>query len=305
MLTKNNEKTIKKTIESIICDEVRIIVGDLGSEDATVSICKKHNIEVFNFRETPRNEIRKVLASKHSGAGFWIEPWEELEDVGQIKQFKGQIGFATIIKNGMVSFEERIWNGPVSFINPIFEKIDCKKSEITRIKIFSNGELDKLESIKELDNWSLKDPLSYKPIYYKACIELSLGKYEEFLKNADCYFFLNQTNDDPSIMMRYYYAMVYLIHKKSHRPALQNLNVCLSKRPLMAEAWCLTGDVFYHLLRKFDFAKEFYENAIILGAKRLSSDKMPMDVEKYRIYPEKMIESCNSLLKSPYLVSSK
>ncbi len=89
-------------------------------------------------------------------------------------------------------------------------------------------------------------------------------------------------------MTRYYYAMVKLT-QKAHKPALQNLNLCLCAKPLMAEFWCLMGDVYFYLLGKPDSAKEFYENAIVLGARRLQSDRWPMDFSKYRKYPERML----------------
>ena len=90
-------------------------------------------------------------------------------------------------------------------------------------------------------------------------------------------------------------------HKKRVKPALQNLNLCLCAKPLMAEFWCLTGDVYYHLLHDFKKAKQFYHNAIVLGHHRLKSDKWPMDITKYNTYPSKMIESCDELLKSTKL----
>ncbi len=110
----------------------------------------------------------------------------------------------------------------------------------------------------------------------------------------------------PSIMNRYYYALICLQKTTKVKPTLQNLSVCLSVKPLMAEFWCLLGDVYYHRLRKFDFAKEFYENAILLGSRRLKLDKWPMDVSKYKDYPEKMINSCNKIIeaKSFYTSSS-
>jgi hypothetical protein len=98
-------------------------------------------------------------------------------------------------------------------------------------------------------------------------------------------------------MTRYYYAFVQLTQKRAVRPTLQNLNICLCLKPLMAEFWCLSGDVYYHILSQFELAKEFYENALILGSKRLNDDIWPMDVSKYKKYPTMMIDSCDKILK--------
>ena len=69
-------------------------------------------------------------------------------------------------------------------------------------------------------------------------------------------------------------------------------------KPIMAEYWCVLGDVYYHLAGDYDRAKRFYRNAIILGQKRKEDDMWPVELSKYNTYPEKMIKSCEELLKS-------
>jgi hypothetical protein len=62
----------------------------------------------------------------------------------------------------------------------------------------------------------------------------------------------------------------------------------------MAEFWCLLGDIHYSLLKEYDKAYSFYDNAIFLGKKRLKSDLWPMEISKYSDYPEEMKKSCNN-----------
>ena len=62
--------------------------------------------------------------------------------------------------------------------------------------------------------------------------------------------------------------------------------------------------MIYHLLKKFHQAKDFYENALILGKRRLATDKWPMDISKYGAYPKKMIESCDKIIESHSTYSS-
>jgi hypothetical protein len=81
--------------------------------------------------------------------------------------------------------------------------------------------------------------------------------------------------------------------------------ICLSANVLMAEFWCLLGDAFYKL-NKYAKAYSLYENAIILGERRLKSDPWPMDIPKYKSYPRKMIQSCKELLEGEkFLIGSK
>jgi cytochrome c-type biogenesis protein CcmH/NrfG len=97
-------------------------------------------------------------------------------------------------------------------------------------------------------------------------------------------------------MARYYLALVQGIIHNEVKEALQNIILCLSENVLMAEFWCLLGDIFIKL-DKFDYAVAFYENAILLGSRRLKLDTWPMQISKYQEYPNKMIEECNKLIQ--------
>ena len=56
---------------------------------------------------------------------------------------------------------------------------------------------------------------------------------------------------------------------------------------------------------KFEKAFHFYENAKFLGSRRLKNDDWPFDIDKYKIHPEKMMESCKNILQNSkqYLIS--
>ena len=300
MLTKNNGQTIRASFESLAALKPRFMVADLGSTDDTLSICKQFKAEVHPMRETPRNTARNRLAElAQTDRLFWLEPWEAvIGGLTALKNFRGQHAYAAILQGKVLSHDVRLWNGKAQFVNPVYERLDVPKSTQSGVQIFSKGGLDLEDAASIIQKWKASDPLSAQPYYYHACVLMAQGQYDEFLKMADQYLFMDKSNAISVIMTRYYYAMVSLIHKRAYKPALQNLNMCLCARPLMAEFWCLMGDVYYHLLHRFDHAKEFYENALILGARRLRTDPVPMDIPKYREYPTKMIESCEQILKS-------
>lgn len=64
----------------------------------------------------------------------------------------------------------------------------------------------------------------------------------------------------------------------------------------MAEFWCLTADIHYHLRGAMRVAEGLYENAVILGGHRSLEDRWPMDLSKYKDYPERMMDSCQQLI---------
>lgn len=297
LLTKNNETTIEKSLISLKPLNCHIVAVDRGSKDGTISICEKYGIEVVRVPFMNRCEARNHIISQ--GWQMYLEPWEILTMGHQsIKSAKYGAYYMTVVRDGIVAKEVRLWNGPYKFINPVFEYLKVETNQVLEAVIYSKGGLDQVDTLQGIELWKSKDPLSHEPFYYQACFLLSEGKYDEFIKISDYYMFLNKKQSISATMNRYYYALVHVVHKKKAKPAIQNLVLCLCANPLMAEFWCLAGDAYYHLLNNFDKAKSFYENAIILGRHRLRNDKWPMEIAKYKSYPEKMIKSCEEILKS-------
>lgn len=289
IVTKNNSRTIQKTLESIKADE--ILVADLGSEDDTIAICESLGALVFSV-DRPRHEARNLLVEKGSeGWNFFIEPWEFWLQ-GSVEGCQSTSCNVTIMHNKLLAKEQRFWQGrEVRFKNPVYERIDGNCQSDNGIIFYSSGR-DYQEAMEIILRWKQERPTAISPWYYEACTLLAQGRWESFLSVSEHYMSLDPSTSMSAIMNRYYYAMGQLLYCKKVRPALQNLSICLAERPLMAEFWCLMGDVFYHLLKDWKKAQEFYENAMILGKKRLKNDVWPMDLTKYKSYPEKMVDSC-------------
>ena len=121
ILTKNNQKTLPKTIESLGHCE-KIIINDIGSSDGTKAIAKK--LELVLSPKIPRNIARNKTAS-NKGLNFMIEPWE-IVIKGHKPSIKGKYGYVSIIENNSIRKEIRYWKDNATFINPVFEKIDAK-----------------------------------------------------------------------------------------------------------------------------------------------------------------------------------
>jgi glycosyltransferase involved in cell wall biosynthesis len=285
-------------LESVLFLKPKIVVVDYGSVDKTLSICEEFKAKIIPVSGVARNEAR-MLASNESGWNLWIEPWEILlKKIDIDKIAGGDFGYVRIIQNNILNWEIRLWNKKCDIINPVFETIETKqKIDFTTGVLSSHGGSNIFENAGLLEEWMSSDPLSKSPHYYKCCLLLSEGKYDEFIEMSKHYLFLDKTNSVSSLMIRYYLSIVFLTQKKMVVPTLQNINICLCKKPLMAEFWCVLGDVYYHLINNFYYAKEFYENAIILGSKRLDKDIFPMDIKKYKKYPRSMIDSCNKILE--------
>lgn len=216
------------------------------------------------------------------------------------QDWQPQTGRCMVVQNQIFSKELRIWNKKdgFQFVNPIFEYLNGDVENCLNVVFISSGQTPNPEDLQAIQRWKSSNPTASDPYYYETTLLMSLGLYDEFLRASEYYMFLEPKQSRSTTMNRYYYAMVQLLHKKKVKPVLQNINLCLCHNTLMAEFWCLIGDVHYHLLKQFSVAKEFYENAMILGSRRLQNDDWPMDISKYQDYPLKMIESCEKISSS-------
>jgi glycosyltransferase involved in cell wall biosynthesis len=300
ILTKNNEKTIKNSLTSAKNTGAKLFLADLGSTDKTTEICEKNGVPFERFIDLPHDQVRNILAEKSKTK--WqmrLDPWETIiRGYKELNNLTEPAYYCSIIENGKSLRKEiRIWDKErIKHTNPVFEMINYKTESELNLVLSSSGHFD-FNYIKScLEKWKNSKPFISQPVYYESCILLSEGNYEEFLKRSEHYMILDNSRSMSSVMNHYYYALVQVIYKKNTKKAMQNINLCLSEKPLMAEFWCLQGDICYHLLREFKKAKIFFENAILLGSRRLKSDKWPLEIEKYKEYPEKMIKSCDSIL---------
>lgn len=82
ILTKNNEKTLAKCLDSIIPLESNIIVADLGSSDSTLEILNEYKIkhvkiDFVNDYSKIRNDLVESTTTEWQ---FYIDPWETLDN---------------------------------------------------------------------------------------------------------------------------------------------------------------------------------------------------------------------------------
>ena len=109
LLTKNNSKTIEKTLDSISFAD-RILIADLGSTDNTVAICEAKGAIVERM-DRPRNEARNALIAEGSeGWNFMIEPWEVFtQGHNVIDVCSAFMAYGTILRDKTVAKELRFW----------------------------------------------------------------------------------------------------------------------------------------------------------------------------------------------------
>ncbi|RDJ35458.1 MAG: hypothetical protein DWQ19_11625 [Crenarchaeota archaeon] len=297
-MTKNNESTIEKCLSSV--DGLgKIIIVDLGSNDKTLDICKRSGCEIFSEKNAHN---RSNLRNKYlkNNWNLYLQPYEFLteghEEILEITTTHEPHSFLfKVVQDTIITKEIRLWNKQLEFTNPIYEKVQDKDAlETESVALISNQhKIDFKNYLDIITQWKAQKPLAVEPYYYHALTLLLLGNYKEFVDLAEYYLFRDQETQ-ASIMMRYHLAMVQAYQFDEFNKAIKNILFCILMKPNMAEFWCLLGDIHY-ILKSYGQAREFYENAMILGSQRYQSDRWPIDVVKYKKHPLSMMESINKL----------
>jgi glycosyltransferase involved in cell wall biosynthesis len=301
IIAKNNEKHIERCLESLKnIPDTEILLADLGSQDQTINISKKYDCQVVRAEEGDRDKIRNALIKKSKpGWMLYLYPDEALTSGKDtlIKAISGgpDVYRIRILRGDILTKETRLWHSQLglSFTNPVYENVQYSKlPSLLGTVICGELKLDYSWTLAKLHVWKKSIPTAREPYYYLALFYLSLGRYDEFLNYANHYFFQSKKEDDYTILLRYYLAQVEIKVKKNHNAGSRHLLSCLASRPLMAEFWCLLGDMF---LARNDIkrAKAFYENALVLGKWRDFSDDFFVEVSKYEDYPIMTLERLN------------
>ena len=296
ILIQNNENTIEKCIKSLLkYNFIDIDVININSTDKTISICNDYKIDVKVVNNIKNySEIRNNFLSKYKNKYcLLIQPYEHLLFNENFNNFNEDKYTFKCIQNTVFTKEVRLFNRTYKFKNPIFEFISLEDSVDTNFTIYSDLTNYKIYNSKEIINqWKELEPLNFDPYYYECFIALSENDFLKF-KNLCEYCLSINKKDKTSLLLRYYLSMINLHCFNDINNANSNILNCISQKPEMSEFWCLLGDIFYKI-KDFSRAKEFYENAIIIGKKR-KFDELPLDISKYKEYPEKMINIINPI----------
>lgn len=303
LVARNNEATVEQTLESLLPLNADILVADIGCKDQTINICSRYKATVVRLSlNEDLSQVRNRLAqTSKSKWNLYLEPWETIigghQAILDVMKYPAAAYKLSIFQGDVVTKQTRLWHTDIGckFVNPVFETIPGNAKEIAAY-IATLPHQDEL-TVPLVEKWLARSPLATEPIYYMACAHLSSKNWDSFLNFAELY--LHQENGDGMsvYMARYYSAMVKCYIKKEYHKAVHILLPCLLKCPMMAEFWCLLADVYY-AAKEYERAKAFYENAIILGSRRLKDDGWPMEISKYQEYPTKMMEACDKIRQS-------
>lgn len=296
IIVQNDEQHIENCIKSLMRynDLFKFDIINVCSTDKTLEICNDYKLHVTHIENIKDySKVRNDNLKKYKNDFFmYLHPYEKLiYDENFINILKNKNCYLFKVVQGTVLTKEvRLWNSKsIKFENPVYEKLNEKQGIQTNFVIASNVTNYKINNSKTIINeWKKREPLRYEPYYYEAFELLKEKDYLNFKNVAEHYLFLDK-NSKSSTIMRYYLSLIQLHCFNDINSANSNIIKCILKKPLMAEFWCLLGDIFYKI-NDFQRAIEFYDNAIILGSQRKENDDYPLDIVKYKEYPNSMLK---------------
>jgi tetratricopeptide (TPR) repeat protein len=260
----------------------------------------KSKYEVIEFQEGNYGaDLNKLIDHAKSDWIFYIKDNETIVQMDNLDCLDDSAIYGVqILQDDIIIKEPRLWNKKtkINFKNPIFEKLNARPSKFLDIILYQEKVNDD-RVLKMLELWKKSSPMALDPYYYKAFYALGNKNFKEFKSLITHYLFNFRVNDVSCVIARYYLALVQGLVDNNTDEAINNLILCLAENPLMAEFWCLLGDIFTQS-QNFDKAIIFYQNAILLGSRRLKLDEWPMHISKYHDYPTEMIEKCTSIIKN-------
>lgn len=265
----NYNQNLDNTLKSINFP-TEILIGNIGNHfDYPYKSIK---LSLNNDRSKACNELVKSAKDWI----FYLKPGEVVLEANFDDLNINFSYFVEILTGNVITKETRLWHKSknLQFVNPIFEVLH-DNSIFSGITLSADPEPLDLDL---LENWKKTHPFSHEPYYFEALYKLKEKKYQEFLTLADYYLFKEKTSV-AAVMLCYYVSIVHCFVTLDYDQAINNLIYCLGENVLMAEFWCLLGDIYSQL--KEDKAILFYENASILGKRRLKTDPFPIIIDKY------------------------
>jgi len=303
IIIKNNQTTIENCLLSLAPLKADLRIIDIGSTDTTPEICRGLGYQVLRGS---LNQDYSALRNENLSPtwNMWLDPHEELltghDEINMIVKENEKHAFNfSIIQGTVLTKEIRLWNTGLKFTNPVYETIKGTGRDLDWLILSKQSQLDLDHRASLVEAWKKEKPLAKEPYYYQALTALLRRNYQEFQRLADYYLSIDR-QEMASLMLRFYLATVQAYELDRLNEAARNILICIAAKPVMAEFWCLLGDIQYRL-RNYQKAIAFYENAIHLGSRRLKADPWPMDVSKYKEYPLKMIADSEKIMRETKL----
>ncbi len=298
-LNNDNPTATIKTLTAAKKHIPNIIAGDISNSDELKVFCATHRIKYIklSINDNMSKCQNSLIDASDEKWHMHLNPGEiptNFEEIGEITEGDPAVYRIPCVQSGWLNKEVRIYHRDMGcrFTNPIFESIEFTDARFLEVYVTGGVSGTSKHTTRILEEWNNNQPMAIQPKYYTALNLLMEGKQQAFINSARNYLFLDQSQSIPNTMMRYYLACALAGASQTRKEAAKCIVACLSAFVLMAEFWCLLGDLCL-ADDSYQRAKSFYRNAMSLGSQRRKDDPWPMHISKYQKHPAAMIAACD------------
>ncbi|WML31550.1 polysaccharide pyruvyl transferase family protein [Neobacillus sp. OS1-32] len=287
MIVKDEEKVIKRCLESIVGIADEIIIADTGSSDSTKNIAVTYTDKVYDYKwEDDFSKARNFAASKAKGEWIFAIDADEYVDRNSFFAFKEElknnpqnynilvvqiVNFVGVNGNNTeLNYHERVYknDGFISYFRSIHELLKHKESKESRgfsgLQIFHSGYMGNIVKEKEkskrnltlLKNKKDKEPIDY---YYLGSEYDQLGDLDKAIKNYKKGFQLKEDHNRVWIK-KLLLRLVDTLHRADRdNEAIEIIDSCEEIYPYIVDF-------------KFYRGKIFFDNGDFIHSKRVFED---------------------------------
>lgn len=312
MIVKNEEKVLRRSLESIVGLADEIVIADTGSSDSTKKIALGYTEKVFDYKwEDDFSKARNFAASKASGEWILVLDADEYVDRESFISFKRDFktnppkeNILTVqivnfvgenAKDTLLNFHERLYknDGLISYYRSIHELLIHKNSleirGVSNLQIYHSGYMKSIVDEKDkskrnltlLKNKKDKEPIDY---YFIGNEYDQLGDLDRAIKYYQKGFKLKD-NIHRDWVKKLLLRLVHALHKaRRNSEAFNILDFCEKIFIELVDYKFYKGKIFYEL-GEINKAETIFEE-ILLKRDQLKADS---SVDFLELLPHKFL----------------
>lgn len=312
MIVKNEEKVLRRCLESIVGIADEIIIADTGSNDKTKNIALEFTDQVFDYIwEDDFSKARNFVGSKASGDWILVIDADEYVDRESFTVFKQDlfnkppsdnilavkiVNFVGINgKDTTLNYHERLYknNGLINYYRSIHEllvhKDSMEKRGFSDLIIYHSGYMKDVVKEKEkskrnlslLLNKKVKEPIDY---YFIGNEYDQLGILDKAINNYQKGFKLSD-NINRDWVKKLLLRLVHALHKaKRNNEALEIAESCEKIFVDLVDFKYYKGQIYFDT-KEYNKAKLVFEEILLLRGK-LKADS---SIDFLELLPNKIL----------------
>jgi glycosyltransferase involved in cell wall biosynthesis len=317
MIVKNEQRLLRRCLDSFAAAFDELCVVDTGSTDRTVAVAARFGAKLRHLSACngPDGRIRDFALARNAAlemaTGPWIL-WMDADDV--LRPGAGQLLRAHAARGGFDGLSVTLhWNTDSwlqvrllrndprhRFVGRVHEYIPVAGSVAIDRTIAIDHRPDKTNkegsverNLRILLDEAADDPTNARTLYYLANALRLAGRYDEAIARYGQYEALDVDFRCERYSAAHFNAVCYF-NQQRWQEAIDAAWRALRIDPRYAETHCLIADC-YGELRQYEFSRQWYASALACGAPPADA-VLFVDADKYGAYPKLGLAVCDQKL---------